>query len=400
MAQTVSRTAMCDEARAGGDPPIAGAPTSVTAFLGGAAQGPTHEAVRVGGVEEFHRMFGDLHVRHPMGYAVRDFFANGGTTAVIARLSAASAGAGGALDPAAYAGDRSARTGKYLLDGLDPVNVVCVLGNARDETVPAAVYADLLAYCVERRAFLIVDPPVEWRRDELLADPAAHVRALGLTGQAARNAAVFFPRILSADPQRGGQVESFPPCGAVAGTMARTDAARGVWKAAAGADAGLVGTAGLAEDLTDDQNAVLNRVGVNPLRNLPAVGPAVWGAGTLARADQAADAYEYVPVRRTALFLERSLSRGLESVVFEPNDERLWAQIRRDVGAFLDSLFRQGAFQGRTAADAYFVTCDRKTTTQDDIDRGLVTVVVGFAPLRPAEFVVLRLQQRAGRTPP
>jgi phage tail sheath protein FI len=107
-----------------------------------------------------------------------------------------------------------------------------------------------------------------------------------------------------------------------------------------------------------------------------------------------------VPIRRTALFLEQSLTRGLQWVVFEPNDERLWAQIRVNVSAFFHRLFRQGAFQGRTPADAYFVKSDAVTTTQDDINGGLVTVVVGFAPLRPAEFVVLRLQQRAGRTPP
>jgi uncharacterized protein len=380
--------------------PIAGVPTSVTAFLGGAAEGPTDEAVSITGFEGYNRTFGGLDVRHPMGYAVRDFFVNGGTRAVIARLSATPPGAGGALGPAAYAGDRNARTGKYLLDGVDLVNLVCVLGNARDETVPAAVYSDVLAYCVERRAFLVVDPPVEWRHDELLGDPATHVQALGLTGQPARNAAVFYPRILAADPRRNGQVDSFPPCGAIAGTMARTDAVRGVWKAAAGAHAALVGTTGLADDLTDDQDAVLNRVGVNALRILPGIGPVAWGARTLAGADRAGDPYAYVPVRRTALFLEQSLSRGLEWVAFEPNDERLWAQIRLDVSAFLQSLFRQGALQGRTTTDAYFVQCDAETTTQDDIARGLVTVVVGFAPLRPVEFVVLRLQQRAGRTPP
>jgi uncharacterized protein len=400
MSETVSRPGMDVEETASGVHPIAGVATSVTAFLGAAAQGPTDEAVPVAGFEDFTRTFGGLDVRHPMGYAVRDFFANGGTRAVIARLSATPAGAGGALDPAAYAGDRNARTGKYLLDGVDLVNLVCVLGNARDETVPAAVYSDLLAYCVERRAFLLVDPPVEWQSDDLLADPAAHVTALGLTGPGARNAAVFYPRVLAADPQRDGQVDSFPPCGAIAGTMARTDAVRGVWKAAAGTHAGLVGTIGLTDDVTDDQDAALDRVAVNALRNLPGIGPVAWGARTLAGADQAADPYEYVPVRRTALFLEQSLSRGLEWVVFEPNDEPLWAQIRLDVGAFLQTFFRQGAFQGRTTADAYFVKCDAETTTQDDIDRGLVTVVVGFAPLRPAEFVVLRLQQWAGRTPP
>lgn len=159
------------------------------------------------------------------------------------------------------------------------------------------------------------------------------------------------------------------------------------------------GIDGLVDHLTADESAVLNRAGVNTLRNLSGTGPVIWGTRTLAGADVATDTYSYVPVRRTALFLEQSLSRGREGVVVEPNDERLWARTRRDVGAFLQSLFRQGALQGRTTADAFAVTCDGETTTQDDIDRGLVTVVVAFAPLRPAEFVVLRLQQRTGRTP-
>jgi phage tail sheath protein FI len=113
--------------------------------------------------------------------------------------------------------------------------------------------------------------------------------------------------------------------------------------------------------------------------------------------DQVADDYKYVPVRRFALFLEESLFRGLKFAVFEPNDEPLWSQIRLNVGAFLNNLFRQGAFQGRTPRDAYFVKCDNETTTQNDINLGVVNVLVGFAPLKPAEFVVIKIQQIAGQ---
>jgi phage tail sheath protein FI len=123
----------------------------------------------------------------------------------------------------------------------------------------------------------------------------------------------------------------------------------------------------------------------------------VWGARTLRGADQLADEWKYVPVRRTALFIEESLYRGTQWIVFEPNDEPLWAQIRLNVGAFMNSLFRQGAFQGITPKDAYFVKCDKETTTQNDIDRGIVNIIVGFAPLKPAEFVVIKLQQIAGQ---
>jgi hypothetical protein len=123
----------------------------------------------------------------------------------------------------------------------------------------------------------------------------------------------------------------------------------------------------------------------------------VWGSRTLRGSDQLADDYKYIPVRRLALYIEESLYRGTQWVVFEPNDNPLWAQIRLNVGAFMQNLFRQGAFQGKTPTDAYFVKCDSETTTQNDIDLGTVNIVVGFAPLKPAEFVVIQLQQMAGQ---
>ena len=114
-------------------------------------------------------------------------------------------------------------------------------------------------------------------------------------------------------------------------------------------------------------------------------------------ADQLGDEYKYVPVRRLALYIEESLYRGTQWVVFEPNDEPLWAQIRLNVGAFMHNLFRQGAFQGTKPQDAYFVKCDKESTTQNDINLGIVNIVVGFAPLKPAEFVIIQIQQIAGQ---
>jgi phage tail sheath protein FI len=178
--------------------------------------------------------------------------------------------------------------------------------------------------------------------------------------------------------------------------MARTDAQRGIWKAPAGIDASLNGVQGLEVILTDAENGMLNPLGINCLRSFPAIGPVVWGARTLRGADQLADEYKYLPVRRLALYIEESLFRGLKWVVFEPNDEPLWSQIRLNVGAFMHNLFRQGAFQGKTPRDAYFVKCDSETTTQNDINLGVVNLVVGFAPLKPAEFVIISLQQIAG----
>jgi phage tail sheath protein FI len=177
--------------------------------------------------------------------------------------------------------------------------------------------------------------------------------------------------------------------------MARTDTDRGVWKAPAGLQATLTGVPDLAVRLSDDQNGQLNPLGINCLRAFPVVGRVVWGARTLAGADMLASDWKYVPVRRLALYLEESLYRGTQWVVFEPNDEPLWAQIRLSVGSFMHEQFRQGAFQGATPREAYFVKCDGETTTQADRDRGIVNILVGFAPLKPAEFVVIRLQQIA-----
>jgi hypothetical protein len=238
---------------------------------------------------------------------------------------------------------------------------------------------------------LIVDPPLALTKDTAVAE----LNALGLTGTAARNGALYFPRIVAPDPTSENRLRNFVPCGAVAGVMARTDASRGVWKAPAGIDAGLTGTADLAANLTNAENGQLNPLGVNCLRTFPVIGRVVWGARTLRGADLLADEYKYLPVRRLALFLEESLFRGTQWVVFEPNDEPLWAQIRLNLGAFMQNLFRQGAFEGSSPREAYFVKCDAETTTVNDRNLGRVNIVVGFAPLRPAEFVVLQLQQIA-----
>jgi uncharacterized protein len=204
-----------------------------------------------------------------------------------------------------------------------------------------------------------------------------------------------------ADPLLENRLADFAPCGVVAGVISRTDAERGVWKAPAGIDAALGGVfdfsvAGTPANLDDAENGALNPLGVNCLRSLPGIGPVAWGARTMDGRDILASQWKYLPVRRLALYIEESLFRGTQWVVFEPNDEPLWAQIRLNVGAFMQGLFRQGAFQGATPRDAFLVKCDRETTTQDDIDRGVVNILVGFAPLKPAEFVVIKIQQLAG----
>ena len=508
---------------------ITGVATSITAFLGRAARGPTNEPTTINSYGDFERQFGGLDVNYPLSYAVRDFYGNGGSQAIIVRLEKNSATAkqndvkleaaspgtwgntmvftvdskgitddvatrfgiakadlfnltlyenpgSGAVerflnvaittgsgsrrldrvltaesnlarvqlkndgtpdlpnarpadsqpeenpsDPAADStkfkkfsggangdalttdddvlGDENDKTGMYALAKADLFNILCIPPDTRDGDTSEGVYQSAMAYCAKRRAMLIVDPPAAWgaNKDTAAATAKAGLSALGLTGLESRNAALYFPRVIQSDPKLDGQLDTFVPCGIIAGIYARTDTQRGVWKAPAGLEASINGVSALQVNLNDPENGMLNPLGINCLRFFPASGRVVWGSRTLRGADQLADEYKYVPVRRLALYIEESLYRGTQWVVFEPNDEPLWAQIRLNVGAFMHGLFRQGAFQGQKPSDAYFVKCDKETTPQDQINLGIVNIIVGFAPLKPAEFVVLKLQQMAGQ---
>ena len=303
---------------------------------------------------------------------------------------------GSVADPSAFAdlliGDENTKTGMHALDRIEPFifNLLCLPATANLGDAGATVLTAAIAYCEERRAFLLVDiPPDVGSVDDMVAFVGGTLRD--------RNAAVYFPRVRIPDPMNDGRPRDAGPSGTMAGVFARIDASRGVWKAPAGTEATLRGVT-LAVRLSDRENGALNPLGVNVLRNLPIFGNICWGARTLDGADQQASEWKYIPVRRMAMYIEESLFQGLKWVVFEPNDEPLWAQIRLNVNAFMQTLFRQGAFQGGTPREAYFVKCDKETTTQADIDRGVVNIVVGFAPLKPAEFVVIRIQQMAGQT--
>jgi uncharacterized protein len=495
---------------------IVGVATSIAAFVGQATRGQVNEPVRVQNFGEYERNFGGLSVDSTMSYAVKDFFLNGGTDALIIRvingatkarfandliLEASNEGAwgnnlrlfidhdidpgvdaktvfnltvvevvprtnplqassteifrnvsvdqnapryirrvleqeslllrvpdpypatfpttrpnevrgfpdlskgrspttdgtnGGTATSTQYVGNFDAKTGIYALRKADLFNLLCIPPFTRDTggDVDASTLSDALKFCRDERAMLIIDAPSSWR------SAAQALTGLNLfDDDVARDdfAAIYFPRLRMADPLKENRIEEFAPCGVVAGVMARTDAQRGVWKAPAGQEANLVGVRGLTVDLTDGENGRLNPLGLNCLRNFPVVGNVVWGARTYRGADQLTSEWKYIPVRRLALYIEESLYRATQWVVFEPNDEPLWAQIRLNVGAFMQNLFRQGAFQGRSPRQAYLVKCDAETTTQNDIDRGIVNILVGFAPLKPAEFVIIQIQQLAGQ---
>jgi hypothetical protein len=501
---------------------ITGVATAITAFIGQALSGPVNTPVRIQSYADYERQFGGLWIKSPLSYLVQQYFLNGGSDAIVIRVTGLNAEAGTAattggigqltlaakspgawstgllasiseasdnsnedrdkvfnltisrkvqpspiqaaleqkpqpidlevfrnvsVDPNSsryvkkvleqesslvnvaafsgnaapapttnaiefkggidgntpaytdYLGSAAEQTGLYALEQADLFNLLCIPPKTLDEAVADSpdgltLLKNALLYCEERRAMLLVDPPMGWRKISDVTNPQTGVDSLGLRSQ---NAAIYFPRVKVPDPNRDFRLEDFPPSAIMAGIYARTDVQRGVWKAPAGIDAVLSGVSQLSYNMTDKENGILNPLGVNCLRTFPIYGNIAWGARTLKGADSLASEWKYVPVRRLALFLEESLYRGTKWVVFEPNDEPLWSQIRLNIGAFMNNLFRQGAFQGSSPTEAYFVKCDKETTTQNDINLGIVNIVVGYAPLKPAEFVIIKFQQIAGK---
>ncbi|GAA4005679.1 phage tail sheath subtilisin-like domain-containing protein [Allokutzneria multivorans] len=286
-----------------------------------------------------------------------------------------------------YLGNQEAKSGIHALRDADIFNILCA-----PDFQERTKLDDIARFCVEMRAMFIPDIPMA-----SIGDAKDLSQRFPISRANRKNAALYFPEVKIADPTQDYAVVDTFNSGVMAGLWARTDVERGVWKAPAGTDASLGGVVAPSVQMNDLENGVLNPRAVNCLRQLPVYGNLSWGARTMAGADVANDQWKYLPVRRLALFIEESLFRGTKWVVFEPNDEPLWASIRLNVGAFMNNLFQQGAFQGTNPDEAYLVKCDRDNNPQNQIDLGIVNVLVGFAPLKPAEFVVISIQQLAGQ---
>lgn len=281
------------------------------------------------------------------------------------------------------------RSGIYALEPVEVVNTICI-PDARDLAPTSAYYvwSNALAYAKERYAMLIVDMPTS-----ITSITAVQMWLQQNASLADRNSVTYWPYPMVPDPLNGFRLRTIAPSGTLAGLWARTDDGPGVWQAPAGVDAVLLGVPQLTYTMNDAENGILNPLGVNALRMFTNYGNVAWGARTMDGNDIRASEWKYIPVRRMALFLELTLLRSLQWVVFEPNGEVLWRQIVLNVTAFMNQLFLQGAFKGTTPAEAYYVACDATTTSPEDINRGIVNVVVAFAPLKPAEFVFIYLEQ-------
>lgn len=356
---------------------IPAASTSVAAFVGYHPSGPVDTPVLLSSFADFVRQFGVLSFSRfnpgpQLSHVVSQFFKNGGKSCYAVRVSD--------HPSTGVIGNRAAKTGIYALERVSSFNLLATPGVA-----DASLVAAVARYCQERQAFAILDVPAS---AETATQVAAYVTSIRSWTD---HVALYFPWLLLPNPVSGGKPIAVPPSGTVAGIIAATDASHGVWKSPAGVDAEVQGATGLVSTLTAAEEANVSALGVNCLRAIPQGGPVVWGARTMAGSNASDPAYKYVPVRRTALFIESSLRAGLQWVAFEPNTAPTWAKIRLATSNFMQQLFVAGAFQGTRPNNAYFVKCDSTTISQQDISQGILNVMVGFAPLKPAEFVVIQI---------
>jgi phage tail sheath protein FI len=345
-------------------PRIEAVGTSTAGLVGEAGQGPVEQAVRVTSLGEFQRIFGGPQPGQDLFLGTSQFFSNGGRQAWVVRLRGRT--------------PQALRRALAALDTVDDLGVLCLPGLSGGRSL-----AEGAAYARGRRAFFLGDPAAS-RRGTLEAVRAIRAAHAG-------HAAVYFPRLRVPDPLQPSATRLCGAAASVAGLLARTDRERGVWAVTAGTTARVVGAVGLASAIDDRTAATLRARGVNAIREAPGHGIVAWGARTVGGET---DEWKYIPIRRLALFIEESVYRGLEWTVFEPNDEPTWTLTRRQVEAFLGELYRQGAFAGPTPETCYFVRCGEDTMTQNDLNKGTLIVEVGIAPLRPAEFVIFRIQRK------
>jgi hypothetical protein len=383
--------------------PISAVGTSTAAFLGYVSGfAPSTEAVAINNPTEFRTKVvaqSDFRTRDDgtlptlptpsLFNAVFGFFGNGGQRCYVVGLDQNNTLTGGA----------AGRAGLDLLEIVDDVAMVAAPG-----LTDAGSYDALLSHCEKMKdRVAVLDAPLDVKNVTQLTAAATAAPAKGkpsdgnggggLRPRQSANGfgAVYYPWIQTRDVVTNAVVDT-PPSGHLMGVYARVDATRGVFKAPANEP--IFGAIGLTIPVAPQDQGILNPAGVNCIRSMTE-GILIWGARTVAAESSE---WRYIPVRRLFSMIEKSIERGTRWVVFEPNDETLWKAIRRDVSAFLTLLWRQGALRGSTADQAFFVKCDAETNPPDVIDAGQVVIVVGIAPVKPAEFVIFRIGQSSTGT--
>ncbi len=358
---------------AGGAGPISAVGTSTAAFFGIApgAKAPLRDPVFVTSWSDFVRRFAlGAVTTTPLAQAVKGFFGNGGSRLYIVNVGASA--------------EKISTDDLALIAAIDGISLIAAPGYTDAESVEA-----ILTDCEARGdRFAVLDMAEGGTLQDMTQVQAAGGLRPRTTDQGL--AAVYTPWIEILDPITGLRV-SAPPSGHLCGAYAGVDATRGVWKSPA--NIGLRGALGLTRQFSSTEQDILNPAGVNCIRMF-ADGIRVWGARTLG--DAAGD-WRYVPVRRLSLMIAQSIKEGTRWAVFEPNDLTLWISLSRDIGAFLQTMWRAGALMGAKPEDAFFVKCDAETVAQADIDAGRVNMLIGIAPVKPAEFVIIRISQSAGQ---
>ncbi len=373
-----------------GPRPIQPTGTSTAGFVGQApdAKARVNEAVAVNNWTQFVNLFVPKgSASTPLSHAVYGFFANGGRRCFVVNCKD-------------IAGGGTSRAGLDVLKEIDEVAIVAAPGLA-----DAASYAAVLDHCSGMKdRFAILDCPETVPRLDLLTQVAVVSSRKkkpedtdagsdsdgGMRPPASPWGAVYFPRVTVRDPLPPNDFVDVAPSGHLAGIYARTDATRGVHKAPA--NERIRGALNVTYRLTRDEQGELNQHGINCIRLFPRDGILVWGARTLA---EKGSEWTYVNVRRLFTMVEESIANSTRWIVFEPNEEALWKKIRRDVSAFLSNLWRDGALMGRSPEEAFFVKCDEETNPPESIDAGRVVILIGMAPVKPAEFIVFRIGQSA-----
>ena len=371
-----------------GSKPINMVGTQTAAFIGTAPdkQKNLNRAVACNNWPHFVRMYvGESAADTSLSLAVYAFFNNGGTRCYIVNTP----------ENETIAGDAAKRTGLYALEAIDEISIVAAPGYSDNSSHTA-----LIDHCERLKdRIAILDPPEAVENIDNLKQVATKTagadkpkKNAGLRPRDSSYAAFYFPWIYTQAPlSRKKQVVLAPPSGFMAGIYARTDATRGVHKAPA--NESVNGALGLSYSVTQAEQGELNTRGVNCIRSFPSTGIKVWGARTLDSGE-----WKYINVRRLFMMIEESIAESTRWVVFEPNNETLWKSVVRDVSAFLTLIWRDGALQGSTPEQAFFVKCDAEINTQQVIDAGRLEIEIGIAPVKPAEFIVFKIGQWAGGT--
>ncbi|MGE0472828.1 MAG: phage tail sheath C-terminal domain-containing protein [Nitrospirales bacterium] len=361
------------------DRTIAGVPTSTALLMGTFPKGPQYVATQIRSLRQFAGTFGDLRNNHLSSLVTKQFFENGGKEIWILSTDVRSSGTATPF-----------LKGLSLVSHLPSFNILLIPETTRlPDLETTKVFHAAVSFVEKQRAMYILDPPTKDASGQTVKDLAAWVRSQA--GIHHPNVILYFPPLQVRSRLASSRTVTIPSSGTMAGLFARLDRTRGVWKAPAGTEASLQNVVGLEQSLTSQDINLLASANINALKQISSSGYVAWGARTLSTDPE----WKYVPVRRLTLFVESSIEKGIQWAVFEPNDEPLWAQIRQSISNFLEAQYRQGAFQGMKPEHAYFVKCGRDTTTPTDQTTGIVNIMVGFAPLKPAEFVILNIKQTA-----